>query len=195
MSTASAPRFDAATLWLHWLTAALVLSQFATALSLDHLEPAQIDGVLAVHRSTGLLLWGLTAGRVAWRLTLMQVPPADSSLPRVQRLAARANEYALYLLLLVQPVTGLADSLFHAHVFPVFGMAVPVLVAKSKPIYHAAHSLHEAGGWLLAALVGLHTAAALFHRLVLRDRVLQSMLPAGRVRSHARFRALNGSHL
>jgi superoxide oxidase len=183
MSTASTPRFDTVTLWLHWITAALVLSQFATALSLDHIEPAQIDFVLAAHRSTGLLLWGLTAARLVWRLTLMRVPPADPKLPSLQRLVARANEYALYLLLLVQPVTGLTDSLYRAHAFPVFGMTVPVLVAKSKPIYHAAHGLHEAGGWLLAGLVGLHTAAALFHRLVLRDGVLQSILPGGRGRS------------
>ena len=119
MSTASTPRFDTVTLWLHWITAALVLSQFATALSLDHIEPAQIDFVLAVHRSTGLLLWGLTAARLIWRLTLMRVPPADPKLPSLQRLAARANEYALYLLLLVQPVTGLMDSLYRAHAFPV----------------------------------------------------------------------------
>ena len=179
MSTASTPHFDMVTLWLHWITAALVLSQFATALSLDQISPSQIDLVLAVHRSTGLLLWGLTAARLVWRRTLMRIPPTDPKMPSLQRLAARANEYALYLLLLVQPVTGLTDSLYRAHAFPVFGMTVPVLVAKSKPIYHAAHSLHEAGGWLLAGLVGLHTAAALFHRLVLRDGVLQSMLPGG----------------
>ena len=183
MSTTSTPRFDTVTLWLHWITAAFVLSQFTTALSLDQISPSQIDLVLAVHRSTGLLLWGLTAARLVWRQTLMQVPPADPKMPSLQRRAARANEYALYLLLLVQPVTGLADSLYRGHAFPVFGMTIPVLVAKSKPIYHAAHSLHEAGGWLLAGLVGLHTAAALFHRLVLRDGVLQSMLPGGRRQS------------
>ena len=183
MSTASTPRFDTVTLWLHWITAALVVAQFATAISLGQVEPAQIDLVLAVHRSTGLLLWGLTAARLAWRLTLMRVPPADPKMPSLQRLAARTNEYALYLLLLVQPVTGLTDSLYRAHAFPVFGMTVPMLVAKSKPIYHAAHSLHEAGGWLLACLIGLHTAAALFHRFVLRDGVLQSMLPGGQGRS------------
>jgi cytochrome b561 len=189
MPTASTPRFDAVTLWLHWIVAALVLAQFATAFSLDHVEPAQIDLVLAAHRSTGLLLWSLAAARLVWRLTLMQVPPADPKIPRPQRHAARANQYALYLLLLVQPVTGLADSLFHAHAFPVFGMTVPVLVARSKPIYRAAHILHEAGGWLLASLVGLHTAAALFHRFVLRDGVLQSMLRGGRSGAASRVTA------
>jgi cytochrome b561 len=177
MSTAATPRFDALTLWLHWITALLVFAQFATALTLDHVAPARIDLLLAVHRSTGLLLWGVTVARLAWRLTCMRIPPADPGLPRWQRLAARANAYALYLLLLAQPATGLVDSLFRAHAFPVFGVTVPVLFVRSKAVFHAAHGLHEAGGWLLAGLIGLHTAAALFHRLALRDQVLQAMLP------------------
>ena len=191
MTSASISRFDNTSIWLHWITAALVLAQFTTALSLDHVEPSQVEFVLAVHRSTGLLLWGLTILRLVWRLTFMKVPPADPAHPRVQRMAARANEYALYLLLLAQPATGLADSLFHAHPFSVFGLSVPVLVAKSKAIYKVAHSLHEAGGWLFAGLIGLHTAAALFHRLVLRDGVLQAMLPNfGRPRKAAQPRAV-----
>lgn len=36
--------------------------------------------------------------------------------------------------------------------------------------------LHEIGAWALLALIGLH-AAALLHGLLLRDGVLQRMLP------------------
>jgi cytochrome b561 len=177
MTSAPTARFDALTLSLHWITALLVLAQFATAFSVERADPSQIDLVLGVHRSAGLLLWGLTAARLVWRLTFMRVP-ADPAHSPLQRLAARTNEYALYLLMLVQPVTGIVDSLYRAHPFSLFGVAVPVLVAKSKPVYRAAHSLHDAGGWLLAGLIGLHATAALFHRLVLRDQVLQAMLPS-----------------
>lgn len=177
MPTASTPRFDTITLWLHWITVLLVLSQFGTAFSLGQVGPSQAGLVLAIHRSSGLLLWSLTAGRLVWRLTLMRLPPFAPEMPALQRLAVRTNEYGLYLLLLVQPLTGLTDSLFRAHAFPTFGMTIPVLVARSKPIYHAAHGLHLAGAVALACLVGLHAAAALFHRLVLRDGVLQTMLP------------------
>jgi cytochrome b561 len=37
--------------------------------------------------------------------------------------------------------------------------------------------VHEFGAKALLALVGLHAGAALFHRLVLRDGVLQRMSP------------------
>jgi cytochrome b561 len=36
---------------------------------------------------------------------------------------------------------------------------------------------HEFGAKALIALIGLHAAAALFHQFVLRDDVLQRMLP------------------
>jgi cytochrome b561 len=181
MRSPAVTRFDAVTLWLHWITAVLVLVQFGAALSLAHIDPSQVDLVLSVHRSTGLALWVLVVARLIWRSTYMTAPPLPASTPRLQRLAARSTEYALYVLLLVQPATGLADTLFRAHPFPVFGLSVPVLVGKSKLIYKAAHGLHEAGAWLLAGLIGLHTAAALFHRLVLKDAVLQSMLPRRKV--------------
>ena len=65
MNPSSTSRFDTVTLWLHWVTAALVLAQFSTALSLGRIEPSRVELVLSVHRSTGLLLWALTAAR-AW---------------------------------------------------------------------------------------------------------------------------------
>ena len=38
-------------------------------------------------------------------------------------------------------------------------------------------TLHELAAWMLLALIGIHAAAALFHGLILRDGVLQRMLP------------------
>ncbi len=64
MTSPTVTRFDAVTLWLYWMTAALVLAQFGTALSLDHIDPDQINLVRSVHRSTELALWGSVAARL-----------------------------------------------------------------------------------------------------------------------------------
>jgi len=42
---------------------------------------------------------------------------------------------------------------------------------------HAMGNIHSVMAWILFALIGMHVAAALFHRLVLKDRTLQRMLP------------------
>jgi cytochrome b561 len=53
---------------------------------------------------------------------------------------------------------------------------VPVL--QPNPVIHVLlGELHEFGAKALLALVGLHAGAALFHRMVLRDGVLQRMSP------------------
>jgi len=171
-----AERFDALSIALHWLTLLLLIILFATAWLRGFAEDVATAGLLlALHRSAGMLLWALTVARIAWRLTRGARPVAP--LPRPQRVAAQATQYALYVLLIAQPILGLAHSLFRGKPFDLLVVTVPALIARDAELSHRLHALHEQAAWLLLGLIGLHAAAALFHRFVLRDRVLQSMLP------------------
>lgn len=174
---APAGRFDAVSIALHWLTLALVLGQFASALAIDHAPATDALALLAVHRSMGLATWVVVAGRLAWRRSFARLPPFPASMPRLQQWAATANEYALYLLLLVQPLTGLGDTLLRGRPFALFGLEVPALLAARKDLYAPLHQAHALGAALLAGLIGLHAAAALLHALVLRDGVFERMWP------------------
>jgi cytochrome b561 len=177
------PAFDPATIAMHWVTAALVLGLFAAGWSIGAAKDAGTAKLLLmVHRSLGVTVWAVTAARACWRLTGARVPPLPKSLPQVQRLAARINEYGLYLLLLVQPVTGAAQSLYRGKAFDLLLWQVPALVARDKALVHRFHEIHEWGAWALAALIGLHAAAALFHALVRGDGVMQTMAPMMRRR-------------
>ena len=51
------------------------------------------------------------------------------------------------------------------------------MMAGDKPLTALFHQIHALSAWMLLGLIGLHILAALFHRFVLRDEVLQSMLP------------------
>lgn len=171
-------RFDAVTITLHWTTLALIVAQFASAwahaLAADG---AQANLTLALHRSLGVTVWLVVAGRLAWRRLFAVLPPFPATMPKVQRAIATASEYGLYALLLVQPLTGLAQSLARGRPFALFGATVPAMMARDKALTGLFHEVHEATAWALLALIGLHAAAALFHHMVLRDEVLTSMLP------------------
>jgi cytochrome b561 len=54
---------------------------------------------------------------------------------------------------------------------------LPPLAATGSRIGMEAGDIHSIVGWCLLALVGLHVAAALYHRVIRRDQVLQRMLP------------------
>jgi cytochrome b561 len=98
-------------------------------------------------------------------------------MPKLQQSIAKANEYGLYALLFVQPITGLGNVLFRGHSFELFVWQVPALLEPNPAIRSLFVLAHEFGAKALLALIGLHAGAALFHRFVLRDGVLQRMLP------------------
>ncbi len=54
-------------------------------------------------------------------------------------------------------------------------------MARDKPLTGLFHRIHELTALALLALIAVHVAAALYHRFVLKDRVLQSTWP-GRAR-------------
>jgi cytochrome b561 len=86
------------------------------------------------------------------------------------------SEYGLYGLLLLQPVTGMADSLLHGRGFALFIWQVPVVLARDKPLAQLARLAHKTGAYALLGLIALHAAAALVHRYVLNDGVFEAIV-------------------
>ncbi len=169
-------RFDRASMAFHWLTVLLVAAQFISALMLYWAE-REYEALIAAHRMTGGLIWLVALARLVWRQGFAELPPFPPTMPIFQRRVAILNEYALYALLLLQPLTGLADTLFRGRAFDLVAWQVPALLERSKPLYGFFHKLHELGATALLLLVTVHATAALFHGLVLRDGILARMLP------------------
>ena len=171
-----AGRFDLVSISLHWLTVLLILCQFTTAWSIGYLSDNAAT-ILAAHRSLGVIIGTVVIGRLMWRKTQATLPPFPPSMPPWQRRAATANEHALYALLLLQPLTGLGNTIFTGHPFQLGPWQIPSLMAPDRPVFRTLRIAHELGAWVLLAFVGLHAAAGLFHALVRRDGVFQRMTP------------------
>jgi cytochrome b561 len=172
-------RFDQISIALHWLTVLLVVGQFASAWfreTIDH-NTSLAAAVLATHGGAGLLTWVVGIVRLVWRHKFAYLPPFPPSMPRLQQWIAKANEYGLYVLLLIQPITGLGRVVFRGQPFEVFVWEVPALFEPDDALRHSFAEAHEFGAKALLLLIALHAGAALFHRLVLRDGVMQRMLP------------------
>jgi cytochrome b561 len=95
----------------------------------------------------------------------------------VIRVLASLNHLALYLVLLVQPIIGLADT--NAWGFPLrwFGLFdVPSPNGKlPDPQAQLLSDLHWWGALALLLLVGSHIAGAAYHGLIRRDGVVRHM--------------------
>ena len=174
-------RHQPLTILLHWVTALLVFAQIALAILHDQVGDAEIRrGVLTAHRSLGVVIWLLVLGRLAWRLLGMRLPAFPASMPRWHQWGARLSESGLYGLLLAQPLTGMAATVLRGRPFDLFGLQVPSLMAPHKVWFETIQGLHTLGAYALASLVLVHAGAAILHRIIANDGVLDSMLPLPR---------------
>jgi cytochrome b561 len=172
-------RFDQTSITLHWLTVLLIVVQFASIWAheaVGHHSNLAAE-LLSLHRSAGVLTWVVVVARLCWRRYFAYLPPFPPSMPKFQQLIAKANEYGLYVLLLAMPITGLARVLLRGKPFELFIWEIPALLETDPAVRSVFMQAHEIGAKALIILIGLHVGAALFHRLVLRDGVLQRMLP------------------
>src|SRR5215211_3877605 len=91
---------------LHWITAALVLALIPIGLTMVNMPegPAQ-NFLFELHKSLGATVLPVILLRLFYRLTHPPAPlPAD--IPELQKLAAHANHWGFYGLLIVQPLLG-----------------------------------------------------------------------------------------
>ena len=164
---------------LHWLMAALIVVTVPIGLGIAHLlEPGPVTDILyEVHKSIGITVFSLAVVRVLvrWR---RGAPPLVSGVPAWQRAAAYGSHYALYLLIVLVPLTGWAAT--SACCAPVnflwtLPMTLPVGggMEAAEPIF----LVHRALALTLVGIVLVHAGAALHHHFGRRDPTLRRMLP------------------
>lgn len=175
--SSSMDRYTAAAMALHWITAVLVLFMVPAGLMMVRLPEGELQNLLFnLHRSIGVLLFPLVLVRLLYRWR-HPPPPLPDDLAPVLRLAAHANHYALYALLLVNPLLGWwATSAFGAAVNVFWLFDLPPLVAEDKPLSDTLLMIHRLVGITIAFLVVVHIGAAFYHHVVRRDRILLRML-------------------
>lgn len=79
---------------------------------------------------------------------------------------------------MVVPVLGWANASSRGWSVKLLGvLPYPDIAPVGSSVGHEMGDIHGYLAWVLFALIALHIAAALFHRLVLKDQTLQRMLP------------------
>jgi len=177
--------FDPLIRSLHWLTVFLVAAAFVLALSID-LAPSKAAGaVIQLHRSIGVTVWLVTLIRFVWR-QFSRFPNWPAGMPQLMRFAAHWSEYALYALLLIQPILGLLHTNAHGDRVNLFFLGqLPALIGQDRPLARQLLEVHDMVGFLLLGLIALHASAALYHHFWRRDDTLAAMLSQATRRRYA----------
>lgn len=172
-------RYTASARLYHWATAVLVLGLIPVGIYLGKFDPPDgplTDLLYLLHESFGVVLWVLVLLRLVSRL-LRGVPPIPVGTSVLVHLVSRLNHAALYLVLLIQPVTGFLGNNAGGYKLVLFNLiAIPDPVGKNDKLSETLFALHGLGGWALVALVSLHLLGAAYHGLVRRDGVVARMI-------------------
>ena len=174
--------------FLHWLMALWILAAYVIIIYLtwDHTEGI-VPG-LNYHKVVGFTILLPLVIRFVWRL-LNPAPPLPETLPRWQVLASRISHAALYVLMLLMPITGYLGNgggvdygvlqippfmrtEMAARLFDALGITMQQWDVFFDTIHYGI-----VGPYVFSSLIVLHAGAALWHHFVLKDDVLRRMLP------------------
>jgi len=168
-------RFSPIQRGLHWLMALLVVAMLFIGIGMvSTLHPVFLT-LIAIHRPLGIAILALAILRLGVRLR-RGAPALPADLPLWQAAAARASHVLLYALFIAMPLVGW--SMLSAGGYPIVlwgPIHLPPIMPHDDALHAVLRAAHTWLAFLFFATILLHVAAALFHALVRRDGVFQSM--------------------
>ena len=171
-------RFGSISIALHWLMFLLIVAVYCT-MEFRGYFPKGSDGrelMKQLHFMLGLSVLFLVVARIAARL-LAPTPKILPEPPAFQEKIAKLMYLALYLLMVGMPLAGWLILSAAGKPIPFFGLELPALIGPDKALAGDIKELHELAATIGYWLIGIHTAAALYHHYVLRDNAMLIMKP------------------
>lgn len=168
-------RFPLLSRILHWGMAVLVLAMLLIGIGMVSTTSNQYHQLLTVHKTIGISILVLVAIRLINRL-LNPPPPLPRDLPTWQAVMATASHWMLYTLMFVLPLVGWAMLSAGGYPIVVFGAVhLPAILPHDLAVFAVLRTAHTVLAVLLFATFLAHLGAALFHGLIRKDGVLESM--------------------
>jgi cytochrome b561 len=177
---------------LHWLIALLIFIQLPLGFYMAYRgndmpsvnekgEPVKgvfdaLTGFLySSHKLLGLTILALVVIRLLYRLT-RGAPRSDPTVPAPLTGVSHLVHWTLYALLLAVPILGYL-AISYGNYLDVFSIHLPAVTDKNEDLSKEVFEWHELGATLIIAFVSLHIVAAIYHRFLRRDRVVERMIP------------------
>jgi cytochrome b561 len=174
-------RYTKTAVWLHWITAALMIFMLFWGEELMEVPRGQslANWQPSAHATIGILILLLAIARLLWQAG-HPAPPLPESTARWEDIASRLMHGAFYVLMIAIPVLGLMAlvpfGLEHIDVDQVmFFKLFPLAIMPNLGEWTA--EAHEIASNIAKILVILHVLAALKHQFWDRDGLLMRMSP------------------
>jgi cytochrome b561 len=162
---------------LHWLMAVCILAMLFIGVGMASTVRPKYLTLVSIHKPLGIAILALALIRLAVRLRY-GTPSLPVDLPEPMKIAAKLSHYALYVLMIGMPLIGWGMLSAAAYPVVLFGGAhLPAILPQNDGLHALLWNLHFYLAFAFFALILLHVAAALFHALIRRASVFDSMAP------------------
>jgi cytochrome b561 len=171
-------RYDPVSIVLHWVVAVLILVLFLVGWYMVDLPKGSPErtNFFTLHKSIGLTVAALVAVRLAWRWrNPLLAPPVD--LAPWQRRLATAVHRALYVFMVLQPLSGYLSSSYSGYATRIWGLTLPQWAEKDPVRNEFFTGVHELSSLFLFALIVVHLCGAFAHVVGRHANVLPRMWP------------------
>ena len=169
--------YDPLSIFLHWSVGLLIVYQMFFPPEIEGLGIEVRAPLVTTHTGLGLIILVLVALRVAWRLVRGPAPEVPQT-PEWQNRAARFVHNAFYVLIVLTPLLGFLSTFSAPYEIAPFDMFV-LNAGESEETWAFAvpSNIHKQCSRIMIGLFAVHVLAALYHYFVVKDGVLQRMLP------------------
>lgn len=168
-------RFPSVSRLLHWLMAAMIVAMLFIGVGMAASLSPRYELLVSIHRPLGIAIFVLCLVRIVNRF--INPPPAlPETVPSLQRFVAKASHVLLYALMFIMPLVGWGMLSAARYPIVLYGpLRLPPILPHDLTLYAWLRDLHTGLAYLFFATFLAHFGAALFHGLIRRDGVLESM--------------------
>ena len=166
----------------HWLTALLIIAVIATGVSAHDMsisDPVSLEWkvrLYSIHKTIGLTIFCTALLRILWALSQPK-PAMIGDAPKSQTFLAEVVHYALYISLVLVPLTGWMTHAATEGFAPIkwpFGQDLPFIPNDPELAEHLA-TAHKFFERVMVASLLLHIAGAVKHHVIDKDATLRRM--------------------
>jgi cytochrome b561 len=175
--TTDRKRFAVPQRLLHWLMALCILSMLFIGVGMVSTAAPKYLTLVQIHKPLGIAILVLVLIRLALRFYYGS-PSLPADLPEPMKLAAYSSQVILYALMIAMPLLGWGMLSAAAYPVVLFGsVSLPPILPVSASLHTLLWHAHYYLAFAFFAIILMHIAAILFHKLIRRDGVFETMAP------------------
>jgi cytochrome b561 len=169
-------RYLPGAIMFHWIMFGLVVIVGVLGLLHDSWPKPTQGFWINVHALIGIFLWLMLLARFAYRRR-HSPPTLPAGMGAFSRRFSSPVHLTLYALMFIIPIFGFVTFVYHGRVFDFGVFQLDFGIKKDRAVFGPTEDIHGYLAYALFALAGLHALAALWHRYVLHDQVMERMTP------------------